>query len=950
RVASHGATELALARVYRELSRVEPETLDRLRGSDRTRTRDLLAILDDARARVAANHHDEDELVDAALALVSEPAVAARVGSLVVHLVDDVSPALLRLLAALSSLVPTRVVMGLTGDHDADARARALIDALSPTASVAHRDPSPVTRLIEAADPDEEVRAVVREVAAGVDQGRRLDRVAVLYPVPDPYLRTLHDQLDAAGLAHNGPAGHPLADAVVGRLVRSLLAQVQAAADDPRHLLGRQQLVDIISAAPIVDTDGRAVPATAYDLISRRAGVLGGLDDWRDKLARHVINLGERRRQLEEQGASEGQLAVLTREADDTDRLDRFVADLGRRLDASAIEVGWRRRSAWLIDLIDHLLPAEQRRRQWPDDEIEAAIEIVRLIERVAVLDEFEPEASFAAFARTIESELEITSRRRGRFGQGVLVAPLTSVVGLDVDRVFVLGCSEGILPPVRREDGLLPDDEREPVGPDELPSRRARTAADRRNFLAARQVAVDEVVLVHSAGDHRTGKSRRPSRWLLEVAAELIQRADRPLLSSEWPVELRADHPLSPHLTQTRSFQEGIERAVAPADLLDRDLGRLLDHRLSGQPLDDHHVVGHDRVLARGLELTRARASAAVTRFDGNLSTLPRRDDLLDGVLSASRLETWASCPMRYFLGNELGLAEIDRPEEIVELSALDRGNLVHQVLEDFLAPVVDLPVAERPRAGRPWSGSDRDRLMTIAARRFREFEERGLTGKPLLWRVHAQHLLADLERWLDADAELRQQLDSVPDAVELKVGFADRPPAELALSDGRVLRFRGIADRIDVAGDGTPIVIDYKTGRAAVAQQKLDEDPVQGGTRLQLGLYAVSARHLHQRETAAAYYWYTSARGEFRRVGYEFTAERERRFTDVVSTIVAGIEAGLFVTNSGGYEAFWGSFENCRHCDFDQLCPRDRAMQSAAKQAAPEAALFTQLTEPAS
>ncbi|MDH3706302.1 MAG: PD-(D/E)XK nuclease family protein, partial [Acidimicrobiia bacterium] len=946
RVARHGATELALARVYGELARAEPDTLDRLRASGRSRTRDLLALVDDARARLTT-HHDEDELVAAAVARLAESAASEEVGSLVVHLIDDVSPAVRRFLAHLASMVPARVVVGLTGDDDADTSARSVASAMAPAASgsVPRRLAGSGTRLVETADPDEEVRAVVREIAAGVDAGLRLDRMAVLYPMPDPYLRTLHDQLDAAGLAHNGPAGRPLADAVVGRLVRSLLEQVQAAGDEPRHLLGRQQLVDIVSAAPVADAEGRPVPATSYDLLSRRAGVIGGLDDWADKLGRHRANLIERRDRLEREGASAGQLGALDREAADTERLADFVADLGARLDPTAVGSGWHERAVWLVGLLDHLLPPEHRRQQWPDDEIAAGTEIVRVIERVSVLDQFDPDASFAAFARTIESELEVTGRRRGRFGHGVLVAPLVAAAGLDVERVYVLGCSEGILPPARREDGLLPDDERQRATQGELALRRARTATDRRDFLAALQVATDAVVLVHSAGDHRTGKRRRPSRWLLEVAAALIQRPDRPLLSSEWPAAVQPDHPLAPHLTQTRSFHEGIERAAAPASLLDRDLARLLAHRESGQPIDAHHVVAHDMVLARGLALARGRDSAELTRFDGNLGHGPRPDSLLDGVLSATRLETWATCPMRYFLGNELGLGDVERPEEIVELSALDRGSLVHLILEDFLTLVVARPKAERPGPATPWTDGDRRQLLSIAGRRFAEFEDRGLTGKPLLWRVHAQRLLADLEQWLVADEQLRLALDTVPDAVELRVGFADQPPAEIALSDGRVLRFRGIADRVDVTGDGTPVVIDYKTGRAVVRQKDLDDDPVQRGTRLQLGLYAASARRLYGSEHAAAYYWYTSEKGGFRRVGYEFTPAREQRFTEVVSTIVEGIESGLFVTNSGGYDSYFGTFDNCRHCDFDRLCPRDRAAQSDAKQDSPDAALFVGL-----
>ena len=52
---------------------------------------------------------------------------------------------------------------------------------------------------------------------------------------------------------------------------------------------------------------------------------------------------------------------------------------------------------------------------------------------------------------------------------------------------------------------------------------------------------------------------------------------------------------------------------------------------------------------------------------------------------------------------------------------------------------------------------------------------------------------------------------------AAELAFGMrgAEIGPVALPLPDGRVVRFRGLADRLDVAADGTLEVVDYKTGR---------------------------------------------------------------------------------------------------------------------------------------
>ena len=43
-------------------------------------------------------------------------------------------------------------------------------------------------------------------------------------------------------------------------------------------------------------------------------------------------------------------------------------------------------------------------------------------------------------------------------------------------------------------------------------------------------------------------------------------------------------------------------------------------------------------------------------------------------------------------------------------------------------------------------------------------------------------------------------------------------------------------------------------------------------------------------------------------------------------MSTIVDGIEAGIFPPNPGEYDTHFGRFSNCRHCEFDGICDRDR------------------------
>src|SRR6202008_811081 len=113
-------------------------------------------------------------------------------------------------------------------------------------------------------------------------------------------------------------------------------------------------------------------------------------------------------------------------------------------------------------------------------------------------------------------------------------------------------------------------------------------------------------------------------------------------------------------------------------------------------------------------------------TRFDGNLSALGDRIAAIGPsgpavVVSASRLETWADCPHAYFMHYVLHLDPVERPEDVVEISPLDRGSLVHAVLDEFVAGGGGL--------------DDRARLHEIADLAFAAVEARGRTGARLLW-----------------------------------------------------------------------------------------------------------------------------------------------------------------------------------------------------------------------
>jgi ATP-dependent helicase/nuclease subunit B len=339
-----------------------------------------------------------------------------------------------------------------------------------------------------------------------------------------------------------------------------------------------------------------------------------------------------------------------------------------------------------------------------------------------------------------------------------------------------------------------------------------------------------------------------------------------------------------------------------------------------------------HTTGLGRGLAAIAARRSPEFTEWDANLAGRPVPSPARGAVMSPTRLETWANCPFSYFLTSVLGLGARDAPELLDQVSPMERGSLLHEVLERFVTSALDTP----PAPQEPWTPEDAARLHAIADEVFADAEARGVTGPTARWRRDEVVLRSVLDRFLRADSTLRAARGTTPRAVELAFGIGDAPPVTIELADGRTLAFRGRIDRVDTTAEGDVVVYDYKSGKGKSGGSKVSTlllaDPVLGGTRLQLPIYALAAAAALDTKPASSSYWYVEID---ERAGFPLDDLRQARFREVLETITAGIDAGMFLASPGGYNAFFGTHDNCTYCEFDRLCPRDRGDAFIAKTA---------------
>jgi ATP-dependent helicase/nuclease subunit B len=264
--------------------------------------------------------------------------------------------------------------------------------------------------------------------------------------------------------------------------------------------------------------------------------------------------------------------------------------------------------------------------------------------------------------------------------------------------------------------------------------------------------------------------------------------------------------------------------RSLFVDDVLDAFDPKAAD-RVERRPLG---TAGFDDQLApTENERARARAAAAPGAPEPEVASL--RDPRVLGVLaaratwSASGLEAYASCPVKWFVERLLRPTALEPdPEPML------RGVLAHRVLEVALRELSQ---------GGPLTPQRIDEARAqVRAALDEHADDATISPNPERRRAALRRLEAELLRYVEHAAHAGSTF--APREFELCFGGEEDPhgPAELA---GGELRLQGRIDRIDVRGDEA-IVYDYK-GKGAPPQAKWLED-----ARLQIGLYLLALPQL--------------------------------------------------------------------------------------------------------
>ena len=930
-VAGHATLHQSLQAAFKELVRLTESQLDTLaaEGPLRQVTVELYRRF---RERTAEYYGPEDEAWAAAEAVRSgrgQPALQ-DVGALVFFLLTRPSPGETALLTALSDAAPCSLVVGRTGEAGVDEAEGAWWERLGEASADGSTDLDVRPEsIVSAPDAREEVRQAVRNMLQRAEAGVPFHRMACLYRRQDPYAFQLRMELGFAGIPVAGPDPSPLRDSVPGRLLTGML-------DVIREDFSRAALMRWLADAPVwnaASNRSASIELLRWEGLSRQAGVVRGLEQWKERLRGLTTSMARRRQGAEARGyLTEAQSRGYVESIASTERLLALVEQLAQ-IKPPADCSPWSAFAKWAKNAIDRY---GQGKNDWPAQQQDALGRVESALEELGKLDAVEPATTLAGFQQALDHALSAYMGRSGATGTGVFVAGISAATGMEFDTVWLLGMSEGDYPGRTGEDPLLPEYVRAQVLKGALPLRREAQLHERRDYLAA-LAGGERRRLSYSRVDPVTRRPQYPSPWLLEAASTLADER----VSSE-----RLHTYDAPWLTVIESMEDALRLAEGgrAADGHEYEVLALARWQRAGSRLRWHPLASGGGPLGRALAMERARATNRLTEWDGYVGGIADSSRRLGGtlsqVMSPTRLEAWATCPYRHFLGNVLNLSAWETPEDILTISPLERGSLIHAILEQFIKDAMDAG-APSPREG--WTPLQRERLREIAQETFREAEQRGVTGRRVLWEVAQEDILQDLERFLDDDERYRADEGMQPMHAEYAFGF-DGPPVALALPGGGEVRFRGFIDRVDVARDGLgAVVMDYKTGSSR-QYDKMEDDPLMAGKRLQLPVYALAVRETLLPDAALrAEYWFISANGGYTRVPVTLDAV-EAQFRNTVQAIADGVRGGVFPANPG--PPGFGGPENCRYCDFQRICPTNKLALWARKGDSPQAAAYKTLS----
>ena len=790
-------------------------------------------------------------------------------------------------------------------------------------------------------DVAEEVRDVVRKIVGlarpnAEGKAKKFARMAVVFE-DDTYATRIGEALELAGIPVSGPDRTALSDAPEGRFVTGLL-------DIFENDFTRLDLTAWLSTAPVKDPKTGLlvpVPAARWDALSRTAGVTSSVEDsWiprLDQYANHRVARAQRSERLDEGRANEVDAAKS--DAEYALAMREFVETLAGRK-PGAVQNSWSGFGRWLRSLADDYLLAvdstasEARRTR-----------LFNLIDRLESLETPGNVPGYKHCAGVLREQLGRRSAGLRSLGSGVYVGPVWTAAGCPFEAVFVLGMTEGRYPTAGIPDPLLPDPlKREIDGDGQYLKTVERSIEESRQSFVSVLSSAGQVFMYWPGGVPGESRQFGPSRWFLEavrlVSGEPLLQAGQ--LNNHGLTTREHTKQAIRGLTMHRRSDSATLPAEQAGDVREYDVlsarswgARSWD--LGGNAPAAFPLSQLIPSIAGSVKFEVEQSGETWSVYDGNVELPEGKGESGPGVTSeivgsATAFETYAACPYRYFLSRRLHVEPTDSPEPELALDALSFGTLIHDVLERF--SLWRMGHAGGPPARAEQDQRQEDWLRDAIGNHIEALKEETPGRSEGAWQIERNRAWLILRQWLRREPTVAAHPEMRQVEAEYAFGSEQGGPAVVVRTlSGKTVRFRGQIDRVDISDDGRRVIVyDYKSG-GNTAYSKLEDDPIKRGTKLQLPLYSMAVANKYPQADISASYWFVRESGndELKPGPPQYDKDRaETALAAAVETIAEGIDNGVFPARPGESKNLGDggpSFENCRYCEYERVCPRSKA-----------------------
>ena len=471
----------------------------------------------------------------------------------------------------------------------------------------------------------------------------------------------------------------------------------------------------------------------------------------------------------------------------------------------------------------------------------------------------------------------------------------------------FIVGLDDSRFPTRGGQDPLLLDFERQAIS-QYLETSGSRNSQSRKDFRELLTRLSGKVTFTFATQSLAGDRGLYPSSALLETYRQL---SGQPRASIEeflndigTPKSFCPDSDL---FTSASQWWQAKLAAEPDEDSKAETLEEEFSHLVEGRVADEQRATPEEFTQYDGL-VPEAGKALDPTSFTANRT-------------SPSRLETFGTCPRKFFFRYGLGVYPPD--EHVVDheqwLDPLQLGTLLHDVFEDFLRELT-----KQNRA--PEVTRDQDDLTKLLRVKMATLKETVPPPNQDAFERQKQRLEKTCEIFLRNEEEHCRSTGSVPWILEASVGLGDAPetpvdsaePVSLTLSDGRAIKVGGRIDRIDqIQGEGSHdfAIWDYKTGSAWGFDPN---DPFKQGRKLQPYLYAGMLRHRLAASVSSDAkvnyfgYFFPSPKTEGLRL--QWTTGELASGDAILRHICDAISAGAFVATN--------ERSDCNFCDYLPIC----------------------------